>query len=228
MQQVRFYSRGELLDTQRDWQGIVPTIHQQIDERLNKVEGLACKEGCAHCCKLQVTALPHEIVDVVEYIRFGDRFTRDQRAEILERLKDVVALTDGMGPDAYREADVPCPFLSESNRCIVYSARPMACRAFGSTNVSVCDLSTPDDGVATFRVVPDSLMRLLATSGLFYVPFLQSCLDWWQSEGLKAEYTEAEAAAIAGLQALIDAGIVGSDPAPVIQPVKRGINGYPR
>jgi hypothetical protein len=206
-QVVRFYPRQELLGTQRGWREIMPTIQAQIAERFGHVEGVACRSGCAHCCKLQVNALPHDIVDVVEYVRYSGVFEREQRARILARLREVVTLTAGMDADEYRKADVECPFLGADQRCMVYAVRPTPCRSFGSTNVAVCDLSVPDDG-STFNVVPDSLLRLMGTSGLFFVPFLQGCLDWWQGEGLQAPVAEGVPEAIAQVQRLIETGKV--------------------
>ena len=203
--QVRFYSRRELRESQRGWKEIMPTINRQIDARLQKIVGLACKEGCSHCCKLKVEALPHEVMEVVEYVRFSDRFTRDQRSGMLERLRSVAALTDGMDENEYR------PFLGEDHRCMVYEVRPAACRAFGSTNVHICDLSEPDDGLSTFKAVPDSMLRLLATSGLFFAPFVKSCLDWWQGFGVEAAVDPGQLETIAQVQRLIEEGYIGRE-----------------
>ena len=205
---VRFYSRKELRDTLAGWKDVMPTIQNQIDHDIVKVPGIACKPGCAHCCKLMVTALPHEVMEVVDYIRFSDRFSRSERAVILDRLKFVVEQTDGMDEYAYRAANLNCPFLSDDNRCQVYAVRPIACRAFGSTRVEVCELSVPDDG-STFKVVPNSLMRLLATSGLFFTPFLKSCLDWWHGFGIESPTAQGEPEAVAEIQRLLDAGKIG-------------------
>jgi hypothetical protein len=86
--------------------------------------------------------------------------------------------------------------------------RPVSCRAFGSTKVHICDLTEPDDGVSAFRVVPLSLKKLLATSGLFFSPFLKSCLDWWQGDGITAQHTAAEEEAMSMLRSMLDQGMV--------------------
>ena len=204
-QLMRFYSRAELIGTTEGWRETMPPIHQETAERLQSVEGLACRAGCAHCCKLQVTVLPHEVMDVVDYVRFGDRFTREQRAQVLGRLQNAVALGQGLDAHQYRAADIVCPFLDDESHCMVYSARPMSCRAFGSVNVHICDLSEPDDEKSTFRIIPDAWVGLLYTSGLYFVPFLQSCLDWWQGQGIKAPVTEEELAQTEHVQERLDA-----------------------
>jgi Fe-S-cluster containining protein len=207
-QMIRFYTRGELLDSRHGWKDIMPPIHAQIDAQVHSVEGLACRAGCAHCCKLQVDALPHEVVDVVDYVRFGDHFTREERARILEKLRLAVALTLGMNADQYRALNLRCPFLADNDTCSVYPVRPVSCRAFGSTDVEVCALTKPDDQKSAFRAVPASLQRLLATSGQFFTPFLQSCLDWWQGDGVTSRHTKEELEAMAMLRDMLDRGMV--------------------
>jgi Fe-S-cluster containining protein len=205
VQKVMLYTRKELLASQREWKDVASVVHGQIQKKIATVEGLACKPGCAHCCKLLVHCLPHEAVDVVEYIRFSDRFTREQRAQILERLRAVVKLTAGVDANVYRALDVACPFLGEDHRCMVYPVRPLACHAFGSTDVAVCKLEKEDDGRSTFKAVPDSLLRLGATSGLFYTDYLRACLDWWEGEGVTARPEEDEIVALGLIRAILEA-----------------------
>jgi Fe-S-cluster containining protein len=208
--QMRFYPRKELLQTQTGWKEIAPVMHAQIDARLQTVADIQCAAGCAHCCKLKVEVLPHEAMDVVDYIRWSDRFTREERADLLAKLTDVVARTEGLDENAYRAADVACPFLGDDDRCRVYPVRPIACRAFGSTNVKVCALEVPDTAPhATFRVLPDALSSLLATSGLFFTPYLRACLDWWHGSGIASPVEAGQAEAVAQIQELLDAGRIG-------------------
>ena len=92
---------------------------------------------------------------------------------------------------------------SEDKTCSVYEVRPLTCRSFGSTNADVCAQKVPDEG-NTFRVIPNSLKRLLATSGLFFVPFLQGCLDWWKGEGLEGEAVPGVQEAMAEVQKMLN------------------------
>jgi Fe-S-cluster containining protein len=209
---IRFYSRRELTDTHAGWKEIVPTIHAKVDDTLGKVENLACKPGCAHCCKLTVEALPHECMEVVDHIRFSDRFSREARATILDKLRDAVTRTEGLDAAAYRALDLSCPFLGDNNLCMVYSVRPFACRSFGSVNVGICDLSVPDDGQSTFKAVPDMLLALIATSGLFFTPFLKGCLSWWEGRGIESPTEMGEVEQVGLTQQRLDRAIEAARP----------------
>ena len=204
---MRRYARSEISGTMDGWNEIMPTIRAEIDKGHSTVENLACRSGCNHCCKLKVEALPHEVAEVIDHIRFSDKFDRLQRGVILDRLRYIVERTEGMNADAYLAENIPCPFLSDNGLCLAYSVRPVACRAFGSTNVEVCAQAIPDDG-STFRVLPDSLSRLSATSGLFFTPFLKACLDWWGGFGIEAQVEPSEVEAVVKIQELIEAGAI--------------------
>ena len=109
--------------------------------------GVACTAGCPHCCWLPVQtsvaevlyawewALTHLPPDVLLRIRTGADSTQAQSESRTET-----------GPSP-RGARTPCPFLVE-DRCSVYPARPLACRAWNSTDLAACIAarSEPDGG----------------------------------------------------------------------------------
>lgn len=88
-----------------------------------------CRSQCSWCCRepLQVSPLDailvaHSLLDRRDY--WGPRLAG-------------YALPDRTGAVLKRNFS-PCPFLGENQLCQVYEARPVICRAFHSTDVSVC------------------------------------------------------------------------------------------
>ena len=105
--------------------------------------GVACTVGCPHCCWLPVQAsvaevlyawewaLTHLPADVLLRIRTGADSARPQSESGAET-----------GPDS-GSGRTPCPFLVE-DRCGVYPARPLACRAWNSTDLAACIAARSD------------------------------------------------------------------------------------
>lgn len=95
-----------------------------VDDDLRKIfdyqrEYIACKEGCAHCCKrgdYPMSELEYK------YLMIGfEQLSETQKSQIKANME--VAKTSD------RESYV-CPFLIEDS-CSVYQYRPLVCRAFG-------------------------------------------------------------------------------------------------
>ncbi len=77
---------------------------------------LACREGCANCCRTQrdIPLYPLEIIGITWFAT--EKLAAPLRATVKEQLS------------THREGD-PCPFLV-SGSCSVHPLRPMACRQF--------------------------------------------------------------------------------------------------
>lgn len=88
---------------------------------------LACKQGCAHCCRQPVMLYAPEAFFLAAHIR--------NRPDMAERVMQVAetARHFPLGGDK----GVECPVL-ENNACALYAARPLSCHAFVSTNVNDC------------------------------------------------------------------------------------------
>ncbi len=91
----------------------------------------ACRKGCAFCCRdagsIDITTLEGLVI-------------RDQLAT-LPRSRQV-AIKKSMAADMRRrEQHKPsaCPFLMKNNSCMIYTARPFACRRIYS--LKVCSVS---------------------------------------------------------------------------------------
>ncbi len=102
----------------------------------HKMKEVDCCAGCAWCCHepLQVSIL--DAVSVAQQIRQTERV-----AEILATLKSYNESLAPLGNsrESLKQSFDPCPFLGPQNRCTVYEARPVICRAFHSTQVDTCE-----------------------------------------------------------------------------------------
>lgn len=95
---------------------------------------LDCRAGCSHCCRLNVTASPPELLIMFQAI--GDLPDAVVVASgIRKAAKRIAPLAD---PDARLAADVPCPLLGGDGKCMVYEARPIACRTYFARSEAAC------------------------------------------------------------------------------------------
>lgn len=94
---------------------------------------LACGAGCSACCSQRVELLESEVPDVLRAI---NRLGAAVRKKVLKRLRRQARLEVATpDPEQYRE---PCSLLDEAGRCLIYAARPTACRKAVSSNAAHC------------------------------------------------------------------------------------------
>lgn len=121
----------------------ISRLYEAMDELLEAFQArtasegraAACKKGCAWCCYQAVFAVTHEFLYLREFILHG--LTEDQRKRIMERAGEKVMQTAGLREEEQLEVRAACPFL-EDNSCLVYEARPMACRIYLSSSLPSC------------------------------------------------------------------------------------------
>lgn len=102
-------------------------LHREIDLRVAEIRSehpdWPCAKGCARCCR-QLANIP-QLVEA-EWRLLKD-FIDTQPPSLQVRLCGAVA---ALRPDAARP--VVCPMLdAETDACLVYPARPVACRTYG-------------------------------------------------------------------------------------------------
>jgi Fe-S-cluster containining protein len=146
-----FYRDGYRLAHQYLDKGLTPAnlkmaiaqLYQSVDELLDSflvrsaAEGSAvdCKKGCAWCCHQEVFAVTHEFLFLQD---FAQRYLSEKEREgILLRAREKVMLTMNKPVEEQLRVRHACPFLSEES-CMVYEARPMACRIYLSSSVASC------------------------------------------------------------------------------------------
>jgi Fe-S-cluster containining protein len=104
-------------------------------------EALACGEGCAHCCRVQVH------VSIIEALNIAQGLIDSLVADDLSALKSrIAALDDQTHGMTHKERGVlalPCPLLKDE-RCSVYDTRPFVCRAANSVDAEQCRVMLTD------------------------------------------------------------------------------------
>ena len=104
-------------------------------------EPLACGEGCAYCCRVQVQ------VSIIEALNIAQGLIETLSADDLAALKSRIAAVDdqthGMTHTERGVLALPCPLLSDE-RCSVYDTRPFVCRAANSVDVEQCRVMLAD------------------------------------------------------------------------------------
>ena len=102
-----------------------------------KLEGknIDCKKGCYLCCCQTVLVLPYEAFYIVDFIR--NNLNINDRDQIFKRIAKKDNITRHMKVQEFLTYKEPCPLL-KNGTCIVYEARPMACRTYLSSSSEGC------------------------------------------------------------------------------------------
>ena len=148
-----FYRDGYRLANEHLAEGVTPhKLKTAIRAMYDAVDGLleaflqrasadgkpaACKNGCAFCCYQPVFAVSHEILYLKDFISTQDSPKQDIYVKN-SREKSLLTLNKSLAEQ--KQISHPCPFL-EQNSCMVYEARPMACRIYLSSSVKSCKRS---------------------------------------------------------------------------------------
>lgn len=123
-------------------------------EAMAPKEPVACRAGCNYCCHQVVSARATEIFLLARTIR---ALPAAVAARLTERVATAAATAQGMTVAERHRRNLPCPLL-EDGRCSVYADRPLACRAFASTDLEACQRAFRHEPVQI--PVPRSAMAL--------------------------------------------------------------------
>jgi len=111
---------------------------QQVNAVIAAPEGdspglqIDCRAGCSACCHLPVVGTIPEIILVAQAIAAaGD----PQRITIILETAEAFA---GLGNGPRIKTGRPCAMLSAEKTCVVYAARPIACRCFMAADAVRC------------------------------------------------------------------------------------------
>lgn len=96
-------------------------LHGRVAARADSVSGSCedwpCRAGCDACCR--------SLADIPRMTRAEWLLLRDRLAALPEIHSKIEALENAQRP-------IQCPMLDEeSGHCLVYEARPIACRTYG-------------------------------------------------------------------------------------------------
>ena len=100
-------------------------------------EGLRmdCKKSCAWCCTQAVLVSTHEIMYLFAWM--DKHLSSDQLTQIHQGAMERDRHTAQMDAREFLHFNLPCPFLCDTS-CLVYPARPMACRIYLSADAESC------------------------------------------------------------------------------------------
>ena len=107
-------------------------------------QSVACKPGCAFCCRgVRVDVTAPEALTIAR--GFRETLSAAHLAVIREHVERNAAAVRAMTLEERYRARTPCALLDEtSNRCSVYDARPMRCRAHHSLSATDCEAISVD------------------------------------------------------------------------------------
>ncbi|MGC9353096.1 MAG: YkgJ family cysteine cluster protein [Mariniphaga sp.] len=130
----------------------VKNLNQMVDELVVYFSGFAarqsrmpaCRKGCSWCCYQPVFAMDYEL----EYLQvfISENFDEEIQKRIVNRAKEKKQKLEGLTGSALFNSKISCPLL-ENGVCMVYPARPVACRIYLSSNLESCIkfYNEPDD-----------------------------------------------------------------------------------
>ena len=127
---------SDLLESAKRDRNIEPPVrflHSKVDATLHAMRNLRvdCKKGCAHCCRVWVSATIPEVLFIAKSLR------RRNEVALADRVSSTHRITGAYDFISRQRLHQQCPLLSE-DLCSVYETRPVACRFWASTNVAAC------------------------------------------------------------------------------------------
>lgn len=107
-----------------------------VQRHQGRLPQIACRKGCAWCCYVMVTASAPEVLAVARYLRAT--CSADELSAIAEGVRQLDDVVHGMSESQRARVRRPCALLGADGSCAVYAARPVACRAWNSTDADAC------------------------------------------------------------------------------------------
>ena len=123
---------------------------------------LACREGCAFCCSLNVTVTIPEVFRILDELR--RQRPRQELPGVLGNAREYAARVSTLSGEERDRMRRPCPLLA-ADRCAVHPFRPLACRGWNSFDATACErdsLHPEEDASVEIPAAPFSIARALA------------------------------------------------------------------
>lgn len=123
--------------------GAIRALYEAMDQLLEAFlqragaegQAVSCKKGCAWCCHQEVFAVTHEFLFLKEHVQH--HLSQEEQDKVLENAREKVKITLNKTMEEQLKIRTACPFLEEGS-CLVYKARPMACRIYLSASAASC------------------------------------------------------------------------------------------
>jgi len=114
-------------------QRFADTTSRQLVGKDSRID---CRDGCAHCCIVNVSVLQPEADSIAEHL-----FEKRSAEELLDLYQGISRLekeTYYLDEEERIMARQPCAFLDGSGSCSIYPVRPLLCRSITSTDADAC------------------------------------------------------------------------------------------
>jgi Fe-S-cluster containining protein len=148
-----------------------------VDEAVGLAEGLlhslrslnppekpaACRSGCAHCCRFQVTVTPPEALALADHLRANTPALAV--AELAQRCANLARAEHGLDAAGRVRLKRACVFLQDEC-CSVYEARPLACRGANATDDAQCARALEGEDINLSIYVHQANVMKAAARGL--------------------------------------------------------------
>jgi hypothetical protein len=127
---------SDLLETAKRERNIEPPVrflHAKVDATLGAMRAVRvdCKKGCAHCCRVWVSATVPEVLFIAKALR------RRNDSAAAERVGASHRITGAYDFAQRQRLHQQCPLLAD-DLCSVYETRPVSCRFWASADVAAC------------------------------------------------------------------------------------------
>jgi Fe-S-cluster containining protein len=105
---------------------------------------LACRRGCAHCCRQRVSVTALEVFELAAHLQ------RELDTATLARVREQVRVTASRvrGRSAAEQRGIACPLNQADGSCLAYASRPLPCRGANSFDASAC--AEPGAAIPTY------------------------------------------------------------------------------
>ena len=148
-----------------------------VDEAVGLAEGLlhslqtlnppeqpaACRSGCAHCCRFQVTVTPPEALALADHLRATT--PAPALAELAQDCGQLAKAERGLDAGGRVRLKRACVFLRDEC-CTVYEARPLACRGANATDDTQCARALEGENINLSIYVHQANVMKAAARGL--------------------------------------------------------------
>lgn len=165
---------------------------------------IACKGECAACCRLRVVTTAPEIFLLARFVEANAQAFEARGTMLSQRIISIALSVGNLDEAGRMAAKRECPFI-ESDLCLAYRLRPLACRGHAALDrracVSVAAGGEGDASVSTPHLVVRSLVQSAMMNGM-----RKAGLAWGLYELTRGVKTAISA------QSALDAWLGGGDP----------------
>lgn len=126
---------------------------------------LACGGECAVCCRLRVVATAPEIFLLARFVSVNAAAFAERGVLLQKRIADADQAVGGLSEAQRLAAQYVCPLI-ESDLCLAYKIRPLACRGHAAFDKALCHAAARGEAVEAPISTPHLFVRSLVQNAL--------------------------------------------------------------